>query len=837
MRIVALNILFYSLLVLNFTSAQTIKKVIGVPLKFENVTDLEGPALNEFITSSIGKVNERRPWKVICDRDAEETYTSPGGSPSGKKLSFRSWYYVTEEKGEFIHLITIDGEPDSRDLSILPGSYIEDFGWIHKSRILLWTSGLRSPKSQIYLKSLILYTDEAADKIFRNERETVKVRSMPTKGGKSLDDISLYDYYFIFKKENGMYLLGKQNELSNSSLFKTEILGWVEQVDQADWNTRLALEHNFTKEGFDERANRPGLQFVCYSDQINAENKALTGSAAEKSQILDKFDPVNADKKILAKSDPKRFIGTILRMPVLFSGETYFHTGVLGTFGDTKANDRSANPRLQAAFDEISAVNKFYDVLFIIEATADIRQFRDEIVSSIEGLKRQLADDSKKRFAVAFYRDVKFNGSKPFLQITEFKDNISEIINTINNQNFISDDYDGYSGMMNAIYKSIARVGFQQNRTNIVYVIGKNPDFSNDLTLSLKCEERRCEEMISVDKLSTSLSDLRANIIFIQPNATDDLKGEEFRDQVENILLETSKKNFTNYKKINDLMEDKFRVENPRSKFDGNSIFITGGSTKCALYSSQNNQAMLKEDFMRHIQDPLRELKKNQDRDIELLSRLIDGGESFSDVQDEMAGANFNFASLQDKIGRILKLGNIDPTPENLKKLTERKVRLYIRAYVPKKIYGANHNLCSPVLFFPEKELGDYINELRNLTSLKDQPEDILRIRLKESLQTLFNKYAGNKKMPKDADLNKLREMLVGEGFKFENTTHNFVINKIDNPKVSLDQIRGFLDALESKYIKLENMTKDNKYEFKFKTRSGSVGSNNYYWIPFEDTF
>ncbi|MBL0081900.1 MAG: hypothetical protein IPP37_05485 [Saprospiraceae bacterium] len=79
--------------------------------------------------------------------------------------------------------------------------------------------------------------------------------------------------------------------------------------------------------------------------------------------------------------------------------------------------------------------------------------------------------------------------------------------------------------------------------------------------------------------------------------------------------------------------------------------------------------------------------------------------------------------------------------------------------------------------------------------------------------------------------------MLVGEGFKFENSTHNFVINKIDNPKVSLDQIRGFLDALETKYIKLENMTKDNKYEFKFKTRSGSVGSNNYYWIPFEDTF
>jgi hypothetical protein len=660
---------------------------------------------------------------------------------------------------------------------------------------------------------------------------------VPSKGGKALDDISLYEYYFILKKENGMYLLGKQNELSNSSLFKTEILGWVEQVDQADWNTRLALEHNFTQAAYEERKNRPSLQFVSYTDQINAENKALNNNASEKSQILDKFDPVNADKKILAKSDPKRFIGTILRMPVLFSGESYFHTGVLGTFGDNKTADRSANPRIQSAFDEISAVNKYYDILFVIEATSDIRQFKDEIISSIEGLKRQLADDSKKRFAVAFYRDVKFDGSKPYLNITEFMDNISVIIEKINNQEFVNDDYDGYSGMMNAIYKSVVKVGFQQNRTNIIYVIGKNPDFSDDLTLSLKCRDKKCEELVSVDKLSSTLSDLRANLIFVQPNATNDLKGEEFRDQVENILLETSKKNFTNYKRINDLMEDKFKVDNPRSKIDGNSILINGGSTKCALFSSQNNQRMPKADFNQHIITPLKELKKTQDRDIEVLSRLIEGGESFTEVQDEMAGANFNFASLQDKIGRILKTGNIDPTPDNLKKLTERKVRLYIRAYVPKKIFGANHNLCSPVLFFPEKELGDYINELRNLTSLKDQPEDILRTRLKESLQTLFNKYAGNKKMPKDADLNKLREMLVGEGFKFENSTHNFVINKIDNPKVSLDQIRGFLDALETKYIKLENMTKDNKYEFKFKTRSGSVGSNNYYWIPFEDTF
>lgn len=120
-----------------------------------------------------------------------------------------------------------------------------------------------------------------------------------------------------------MYLLGRQSDMLLQGDYKSEILGWVEQNDQADWNTRLALEPNFTKEAFDERKLRPSLQFVSFKDEDNASRHFLSGSG-DKQSIISMDDPVNTDDKMLARSNNKRYIGTKLRMPVLGSFNNYF---------------------------------------------------------------------------------------------------------------------------------------------------------------------------------------------------------------------------------------------------------------------------------------------------------------------------------------------------------------------------------------------------------------------------------------------------------------------------------------------------------------------------------
>ncbi len=204
---------------------------------------------------------------------------------------------------------------------------------------------------------------------------------------------------------------------------------------------------------------------------------------------------------------------------------------------------------------------------------------------------------------------------------------------------------------------------------------------------------------------------------------------------------------------------------------------------------------------------------------------------------DDIKASGFEIGALRDKLMEVLSKSGLEPNEANLKMITDKKVNLYYRGYIPKRIYGASNDLCSPVLFFPEKELGEYLEDLRVLVTLRDEPEDILRTNLKTTLISLYKKYSGESKVGNEVTLNDFTGRLTSECFKFDNPNHQFALNKIDNPKVKIETLKNFLDVLEKKYRNLESISKSNAYEFQFKRSAGSLGKNTYYWIPFEDTF
>jgi hypothetical protein len=78
---------------------------------------------------------------------------------------------------------------------------------------------------------------------------------------------------------------------------------------------------------------------------------------------------------------------------------------------------------------------------------------------------------------------------------------------------------------------------------------------------------------------------------------------------------------------------------------------------------------------------------------------------------------------------------------------------------------------------------------------------------------------------------------LVGEGFDIVLETSNFKLKNIDNPRVKIETIRSFVNEIDNTYRGLEAMTKDNSYEYKFRTKSGGLRRNTYYWIDFADTW
>jgi hypothetical protein len=808
---------------------QDFSKVLGVPDKFNRPVDLSNTEMESYVQGDSGPKSKNRPWRVICDRSGYETYSdASGNAKSGKKLEFKMWYFVAEEKGNYIHLIKMNGEPDN-SLNISKGSFVESYGWVEKSKMLLWTSGLRSHISGIYLKSLILYTIEGAQEVLKNNNQGVQFYSSPTTKSTPLGSFALYEFYFILKKENDMYLLGAESEMKTSAFYKKEILGWVHQNSQADWNTRLCVEQNFEKEAFDERKISPSKQFVAYSINTEAKNQAISGSGSTK-HILTKDDPVNANKTIIAKSNNKRFIGTKLRMPVLKCDENTLSTGILGSMGTDNSN-RSC-PACQAVYDEISEFSNNYNILFLVEATTPMRSYKDELKSALGNLKRELTDVPNAKFAVAFYRNANING-KSFLDYTEMNGDIDMVGKKIDAAVFTEDGYDGYSSLYSALNKSVAKVGFKSNSTNVIFIIGQNPDFRENATLKLNCIDNNCDALIKTDKLVDQLSNIRAHLVFIQPSLPKNSVSNDLLEQGIDLMLEVSKSNFQSYKKVNDIMPTPKDV-NPIIIEETSISYINGGSTKNVFYTSKEGHTISVSDFANNIRSTFKDIKIKQNNVAKALEDLINNPNT---DPDEIKSSGFEIGALRDKLSEVLTRAGLEPNEENIKLITDRKVNLYVRGYIPKRIYGANNDLCSPVLFFPEKELGEYLEDLRTLVTLTNEPEDILRTRLKTTMISLYKKYSGESKVSDDITINDFVGSLTSECFKFDNPNHQFALNKINKPSVKIEVLRNFLEALEKKYRNLEAVSKSNAYEFQFKRSSASLGKNTYYWIPFEDTF
>ncbi|MBK7637039.1 MAG: hypothetical protein IPJ13_24265 [Saprospiraceae bacterium] len=95
--------------------------------------------------------------------------------------------------------------------------------------------------------------------------------------------------------------------------------------------------------------------------------------------------------------------------------------------------------------------------------------------------------------------------------------------------------------------------------------------------------------------------------------------------------------------------------------------------------------------------------------------------------------------------------------------------------------------------------MGEYLEDLRTLVTLTNEPEDILRTRLKTTMISLYKKYSGESKVSDDITINDFVGSLTSECFKFDNPNHQFALNKINKPSVKIEVLRNFLEALEKK--------------------------------------
>lgn len=235
-RIISLIILlFQAAFVMAQSPSAFGKKVKYMPKAYEKPSELT--VLNE------EGGNSDLPWIVFSDRDENYTTTAPGGSLIMKKLSFMEPFYVSKSENGYLKLIKYKA-------GMVRGRKINDkksaisYGWIPKSKLLLWQRSYSNQKSGYAEKAIAIINGKVPmteSKFYYDNTDSAYVYSTPELK-QPIAKIRLHEFTYIYKKsEDGKkYLIGNEDQLVADSARKS-ITGWIGTDAVHNWGDRLYL--------------------------------------------------------------------------------------------------------------------------------------------------------------------------------------------------------------------------------------------------------------------------------------------------------------------------------------------------------------------------------------------------------------------------------------------------------------------------------------------------------------------------------------------------------------------------------------------------------------------
>ncbi len=827
------------------SSAQNYSKVLGLPIEFKFPLDD-----NSHYKTDLNEFDRSIPWVVICDRTSQSlttTYTEKEGTTEFKHLKFKDKFYVLEEEEEWIRIGSPDLEKNSNKRLTIVGS-VEDFGWIKKENMLLWTSGLLDDKTQIHKKAFLLNKkDDIENIIKKKEKQIVNIYAGP-KTQNVIGDKTIYEFYFVLKKEKGKYLLAKESKLlpNAKSDWADDLIGWVDARRLTEWNSRICLEPNFGGEAFNERKNNSQFQLRAYADELDAIEHAQNGTIK-----LDKVewdnDPVKLDPAKLADKDPRRYKGGVVRFPMLGSNSKTFYSGVIGEIhAGTKTTIAEVNySSIISKIGENELAKGNYSVFFLIEGTESMNTYRRAITNSIKEIKTSYAQIPNVRFGAAVYRDGFEKEKKRQFDLLPLTDDSESVIKFVNNINFGSQgDNDPYTCLHYGVDQALSNGGFVKGETNIVYVIGNYGDYSGSALRVRKAMVDKDATLINdIEPIVEKLSMLDVHLVGVQCKRDDGRKTGLFTDQCEDLMLESAKAQYNLYKQVNQFTSDITLLgeDNIRLKVDKDNSYssrLIGGAVK-GYVAHPSEDGMFNNDVTK------KQIVRSGEKIFEFVNqfwkeidRVIDDGASF----DNISSGEFAPAAAKQIMSLLEDTSRTGYDPSDIQKLASTKYKLYTSVYLPKHINKATEPTYSYVLFMPEDDLSEYCKELDKIVyALDGGSTDELRRVIHDMFIELLQKYTGNDNLKKLAakSTDEVRRIMHGlgeEGLGQDVLTqeNDFVINEIlHKKKMTDDDVYNFANGLMSNELKLRRiLKKGSQYEFSYTS-----GGNTYFWIPLDWTF
>lgn len=842
LRPVAFYLLLLSLSLSISSIAQTNKftKVLGYPEKFSPPKDLlESEMLGYLGEKSV--YSSKVPWMVISDRADNQTFDKPDGKPY-KKLDFKEAFYVVSETSGWVEMVS--GTNDGLKL-VKQEKYV---GWIRKDKVLLWNECLVDPNTEIHKKVLLLNKASSILDVMGDKENTLVSIYNSSSATIPVEKVRIYTYFFLLKRENNRYLLAQEYRLSPSNV-ETRLLGWVSSARCEIWNTRIALEPNYDEAAYNERClNQDKYKLIGYNNAGSAALQMQKGIITE-SNVFWANDPCVADKVLLSTSNPRRFIGDIIRFPLLppqpDQAAGVHYSGVIGDIMiDIEGNAKPITVKQRDKIDvdqtveqKIANLSKV-NVLYVIEATPELAQYKD-ILGRLYTLTVLECEDKVPEANVSvgmvLYRDISERKEGRDIEIMPLARNENQFNQFAGEATFINTtDQDPVTNLRDGIYKGVMEAGFKKDQSNIIIVIGSEPDFSVNKIRREAAIAAKDKGYHEQNQVVDALSSVDASIYYIQCKNSGDVYGEKFKEQASSILLERSK---DSYNSINVSLSEEMGLKQtpalPQTLTSGINRLV-GSPEPGFLYIPSAGQSLSSIDLEKYMTEAIQDASGFIKGFIEEIKQTFDQGKPFASA-GPYAPAMVKW--LDKEIKRQSSMSST--TLKNLALGT--KYELYKEVYFPSKVNTARSPLVSYVLFMPEDDLVRYIEKLKavqeaGLAGTDNERREKLFNVFKDLIFAFTGNYSMSQSEIEQMSLNDFQSIMNGikkEGWTPPKRVNFLLGNILDEKEMSATEVNEIIEGIEQKLSKLEKIRKMGRnYEFSFNSED-----DVYYWITMEESF
>ena len=743
-------------------------------------------------------------WTVYSDRANNKSFERPVSGIVKKNMRWKEPFIVVEENDKYIHIFK-DPDP-SETLS----DRAEDYGWVKKENMLLWTKPLHNSKS-IKKKAMILNTlDVIKRSLKEGESKGAKFFNDPELTIQNENFANIYSILYIYKlypdhNNPTSALLGKTNFFTKETI-NNELVGWVSYSKLTPWDHRVAILPNQQVPATQEREQNGVHANILCEDYIASRFKNCqaydekcvfwTGDDYSENIIAEEFrSPVLDDIEQIDKRDEIMKVG--------FIGEVK---------GKNDSLDRKQYAKLQKTANDLRIKTRNINIVFVIDGTISMGPYfpkiSEAVIQSMEELK-QTEVNNQFKFAAIIYRDVN-EGPRKIKHITLSHDakKIARQLRMVEATEFTKGD-DIPEAVFYGLKKAMRGINLPTNETNNLILIGDAGDHG-----------RKDESYVPMDEIIELMTDYNYNFFAFQVHYKEDPSYGEFISQTKQILQEVLKKQFENAKEVPDQLDHE--ISKPKIPLmpvpldaNGGKYFIQRNYINGGVYYLNPNKSLPFDSLRERI---VRNLLSINDSANALLERVqevfMEGGKIGKDDSPF-----WSFLSKMD-----------DVPPENLPIILSEHYQIYSKGYTPFQRNCDQYPLWEYQLFYDNEGLNDLREALHNLNIARDVPEK--RRRFKEVWLEILKGHIGLE----SSEVAELENYSVGEieklvfGLPGTSEFLNRTLRDLeDRSKISDFEFDKWLDRINTKFIKIDKIfNKTSAYkEYFFQSNE-----KTFFWIP-----